>query len=108
MPPTEIEVVNYMPGPPEPDMGLFDLLAETLRRADPSGTPIPFFLSGTSDARVFARLGIQTYGYVPCPLPPEINVAELVHGANERIPVESVAFGTNVIYDVLRTYSTTS
>jgi acetylornithine deacetylase/succinyl-diaminopimelate desuccinylase-like protein len=103
----EIEVVHHMPGPAEPDMGLFDLLAETLQRADPNGTPVPFFLSGTTDARLFSRLGIQTYGYLPGPLPPGVSIAELIHGADERIPVESVAFGADVIYEVLRTYSTT-
>jgi len=104
----EIEVVNCMSGPAKPDMGLYGLLSETLRRADPGGTPVPFFLSATTDARLFSQLGIQSYGYVPCPLPPDVNIAELVHGVDERIPVESVAFGTNVLYELLRTYSITS
>ena len=104
----EIEGFKYMPGPAEPDVSLFPLLAETLQRADPSGTPVPLFISGTTDARFFTRLGIQTYGYLPFPLPPDVNGPAMIHNADERIPVESVAFGADVIYEVLRTYSTTS
>ena len=104
----EIEASNYMPGPAEPDMSLFPVLAETLQRADPSGTPVPLCVSGTTDARFFTRLGIQTYGYLPWPLPPDVSAPAMVHNADERIPVESVAFGADVIYEVLRAYSTTS
>jgi acetylornithine deacetylase/succinyl-diaminopimelate desuccinylase-like protein len=98
----EIEVLSFDPYPPEPDMGLYGLLADAMRTADPAGIPVPFMASGVTDGRHFARLGIQTYGFLPTPLPPGCNLAELIHAANERIPVESVSFGADVIYDVLQ------
>lgn len=100
----ELEVMRYEPGPAEPDMGLFDTLATILREADPEGVPIPLLMSGASDGRIFSRLGIQTYGFLPMQLPEDFNFAQTIHGADERIPVEAIAFGTNAIYNVLQRF----
>lgn len=88
----------------EPDMGLFDTLAGILREADPEGTPIPLLLSGITDGRYFARLGIQTYGYLPMRLPADFPVIQLIHAADERIPVDAVNFGAEAIYQALRRF----
>jgi acetylornithine deacetylase/succinyl-diaminopimelate desuccinylase-like protein len=85
-------------------MGLFDLLAGILRQADPDGIPLPFLLSGVTDARFFSRLGIQTYGFLPMSLPEDFNFSQTIHAADERIPVESIGFGTNAIYELLRRF----
>lgn len=100
----EIEVIRYDPGPAEPDMGLFDLLADILRQADPDGIPVPFLMSGVTDARFFARLGIQTYGFVPMQLPRDFDFIQVIHGVDERIPVEAIGFGANAIYQLLRRF----
>jgi hypothetical protein len=84
----ELELIQYDPGPAEPDMGLFDILTGILREADPEGIPVPFLLSGVTDARFFSRLGIQTYGYLPMQLPGDFNFIQIIHAANERIPAE--------------------
>jgi len=98
----ELEVLLYEPGPSEPDMRLFDSLADILREADPEGIPIPLFLPAVTDGRTFSRLGIQTYGFLPMPLPKDLIFTEMVHAADERIPVEAVEFGTNAIYRALQ------
>lgn len=103
-PELQFEITNFSPGPAQVDMGLFDLLAETLRQADPEGIPIPLLLSATTDGRVFSRLGIQTYGFLPMQLPEDFNFTATVHAANERIPVAALAFGTDRIYQVLARY----
>ncbi len=100
----EAEIVFYDPGPPEPDLGLFDTLAGVLRDADPDGVPIPFLLSGVTDGRHFARLGIQTYGFLPMRLPKDFRFADFIHAADERIPVEALDFGTNAIRAVLQRF----
>ena len=64
-PEVELALIQHDPGPPEPDMGLFDLLAGVLRRADSDGIPMPLMMTGTTDARFLSRLGIQTYGFTP-------------------------------------------
>jgi len=100
----EFEIVRYDPGPPEPDMGLFATLASILRAADPAGVPVPLLESGFTDARLFAQLGIQTYGFLPMNLPPDFSALATIHAANERIPADAVAFGANAIYEVLRRF----
>jgi acetylornithine deacetylase/succinyl-diaminopimelate desuccinylase-like protein len=93
----EFEVYQYEPGPPEPDMAQFDRLADVLKSLDPQGKPVPLLLSGVTDARFFARLGIQTYGFTPLKLPQAFNFLETVHAADERVPVEALEFGAQAV-----------
>ena len=97
----ELELVRHDPGPPEPDLRLFDTLAETLREADPEGIPVPLLQIGVTDARHLAPLGIQSYGYLPMRLPPAFDFQSVVHAADERVPAAGIDFGTNAIYRVL-------
>lgn len=100
----EFEVVRYDPCPANPDMGLFDTLVQVLRAADPDGIPIPMLFPAVTDGRHFARLGIQTYGYLPMNLPPELNLPRTVHAADERIPAAAVTMGANAIFQVLQRF----
>ena len=83
-------------------MGLLDTLASILRKADPDAIPVPLLLTATTDAKHFSRLGIQTYGFIPMNLPEEFILFNLIHAADERIPVEAVNFGANAIYEALQ------
>ena len=98
----DIEVSQFEPGPSSLNMGYFETLANILREADPAGVPIPYLLSGVTDARYFAQLGIQTYGFVPMKLPPNFKFAELLHAADERIPVAALEFGSDAIYKAIQ------
>lgn len=100
----EIELIRYDQGPAEPDMGLFDTLAGILKETDPEGIPVPLILSATTDARLFSRLGIQTYGFLPMKLPEDFNFIATIHSADERIPVEAVNFGAQAIYTLLKRF----
>jgi acetylornithine deacetylase/succinyl-diaminopimelate desuccinylase-like protein len=93
----DLEVLRHDPGSPEPDMTLFPTLGAVLRELDPEAIPIPLLLPAVSDARFFARLGIQTYGFLPMPLPAEMRFMELVHAENERLPIAAMEFGTQAI-----------
>jgi len=101
-PEVDIEIARYEEGPAEPDMGLFDTLADVLREADPEAIPIPLLLSGVTDGRFFSRLGIQTYGFTPLRLNADFNFMGCVHAADERVPVEAVEFGAEAIYQALK------
>ena len=103
----EIKVVNtsfYEKLPVEPDMGLFGVLSNILREADPKGIPAPMVVPGSTDGRLFSRLGIQTYGFLPMNLPNDFLFWQLMHGADERIPVEALTFGADAIYKVLQRF----
>jgi acetylornithine deacetylase/succinyl-diaminopimelate desuccinylase-like protein len=103
----ELSVTKHAEGPPEADMGLFQTLADILRDADPDGTPGPLLVSGCTDARHFARLGIQTYGFTPMNLPPGLDIFKLAHGPDERAPVESLSFGAEAIYTLMERFGHT-
>jgi acetylornithine deacetylase/succinyl-diaminopimelate desuccinylase-like protein len=100
----DFDILRYDPGPPAPDMTLFDTLGGILRELDPEGRPVPLLLPGVSDGRFFARLDIQTYGFLPMRLPRELPFMELVHGDDERIPVDSLEFGTTAIRRLLERF----
>lgn len=100
----EFEVLRFQPVPPEPDMGLFDLLEEILLESDPSGVPVPFMAPGVSDGRFFSQIGVQTYGFLPMDLPAEIDYSSLLHAANERITVEAMEFGINALQKVIERF----
>jgi acetylornithine deacetylase/succinyl-diaminopimelate desuccinylase-like protein len=100
----ELELVRHDPGPPEPDLTLFDELAAVLRELDPDAVPIPLLQAGVTDARFFAQLGIQTYGFLPMKLPPDFAFLPLVHAADERIPAEAVEFGAEAVFRALQRF----
>ena len=97
-----LEVLRHDPGPDAPDMGWFDDLARVLKELDPEGIPLPYLQVGVTDARFFARLGIQTYGFLPLKLPPDFDFASTIHAANERVPVEAIEFGAEAIYRAIQ------
>lgn len=86
------------------DMGLFDLLSESLRTNRPKAIPVPFLLTGATDGQFFEQLNIQPYGFTPLKLPPTFEFESLVHAANERVPIEGVEFGTETLSTVIREY----
>lgn len=61
---------------------------------------LPFLGTGATDSAILRTKGIQAYGFSPFPL--EGRELERVHGADERIPVESLIKGTRVLYDVVK------
>ena len=85
-------------------MGLFDCLSGIFREADPGGVSVPLLLPTATDGRFFARLGIQTYGFLPMKLPPYFAFWQCTHEADERIPVDAMAFGTDAIYKLLQRF----
>ncbi len=101
----EFDVRLYEESAVEPDFGLLDLLGGLLRRAEPDAIPIPYLLPGSSDARFFSRLGIQTYGFTPMNLPADFNFFETIHAADERIPAAAVDFGADALLRLIERYA---
>jgi acetylornithine deacetylase/succinyl-diaminopimelate desuccinylase-like protein len=97
----ELEVVRFTAFEKPIDMSLYDTLADIMREMDPEGVPVPYVLSGVTDAVNFAKLDIQSYGFTPMILPEGFNYIETVHAADERIPVEAMDFGTEAIYKLI-------
>ena len=100
----DFEIGQHDPVSADPDLELFDTLAGALRELDPSAKAIPMLLPGVTDGRFFSALGIQTYGFLPMQLPPELPFMQLIHAENERLPADAVEFGTSAIARVLERF----
>jgi acetylornithine deacetylase/succinyl-diaminopimelate desuccinylase-like protein len=84
----------------DPVSPFFDAIRETMTELDPEGTVMPTISSGGTDAPLIP--GVKVYGFFPV-LPTErVRLYDpLVHGHNERIHVEDLAFGTQFLYDLV-------
>jgi len=100
----EYQVLSHDAGPKQPDMGLFETLSGVLRDADPHGIPVPMLMPAATDGRLFAKLGIQTYGFLPMRLPDTLDFASGIHGPDERVPVDAINFGAAAFYCLLQRY----
>jgi acetylornithine deacetylase/succinyl-diaminopimelate desuccinylase-like protein len=92
---------------PMPDFELdtfFETLCGILREADPASKPIPHLMSGGTDARHFAPLGIRTYGFLPHNSPDGVPYERAMHDADERVPVSALEFGTAAIHQAIERY----
>ncbi|RPA19747.1 M20/M25/M40 family metallo-hydrolase [Gordonia sp. OPL2] len=78
------------------DGHLVDAMNDAILAHDPQGKTVPYMLSGGTDAKAFAKLGIRCFGFAPLQLPPDLDFAALFHGVDERVPVDAVVFGTKV------------
>ena len=84
------------------DTATVDLMASVLREADAHARPVPYMISGGTDAKAFSRLGIDCYGFSPLQMPADVDYWRLFHGVDERVPVDGLAFGVRVLDRFLR------
>jgi len=76
---------------------LVEAMTSAVLAIDPEGRTVPYMLSGGTDAKAFAKLGIRCFGFAPLRLPPDLDFAALFHGVDERVPVDALHFGTRVL-----------
>jgi acetylornithine deacetylase/succinyl-diaminopimelate desuccinylase-like protein len=76
---------------------IIDAMGAAIRAEDPFGTPVPYTVSGGTDAKAFSTLGITCYGFLPLLLPPELDFSAMFHGVDERVPTEGLKFGARVM-----------
>jgi acetylornithine deacetylase/succinyl-diaminopimelate desuccinylase-like protein len=86
------------------DTGLFKTMASVLKQHDPQASVVPYMMSGATDAKYLAPLGIPTYGFTPIQMPPDLKFIELFHAHNERAPVAGLGWGARVLYEVVAEY----
>ncbi len=84
------------------DGPLVEQMVAALRAEDQFARPIPYTMSGGTDAKSFERLGMRCFGFSPLQLPPDLDFAGLFHGIDERVPIEGLQFGVRVLDRFLR------
>jgi len=82
---------------------LVDAIAAAVAAEDPGATVLPYMLSAGTDNKALSRLGIAGYGFAPLRLPADLDFPAMFHGVDERVPVESLQFGTRVLDRLLTT-----
>ncbi|MBO3751619.1 M20/M25/M40 family metallo-hydrolase [Streptosporangiaceae bacterium NEAU-GS5] len=91
------EFANLEEATSAPVSGLFDDLCAALVAEDPLAHPVPYVMSGGTDAKAFAQIGIRGYGFAPLMLNPGLDYFRMFHGVDERVPVEGLEFGVRVL-----------
>lgn len=103
----EPEVELLLEGEPMPAPRLdafYELLTDVLREADPEGLPLPMLTTASTDARLFASLGIACYGWLPLRVPPGSRYQDTMHAADERVPVDALRFGADRVHRMIERY----
>ena len=82
---------------------LVDAMVASLLAEDPGAAVLPYTLSGGTDNKSLARLGITGYGFAPLRLDGDLDFAGMFHGVDERVPIDALRFGTRVLDRLLCT-----
>jgi acetylornithine deacetylase/succinyl-diaminopimelate desuccinylase-like protein len=79
---------------------LFSIMEKVIEETVGEALVLPSLSPGFTDSRVFRQRGVIAYGLIPVLLePPE---AATIHGHDERISVENLRLGTQVLFEVVR------
>jgi acetylornithine deacetylase/succinyl-diaminopimelate desuccinylase-like protein len=78
-------------------------MTEALLAEDPGGTIVPYCMSGGTDAKQFARLGMRCYGFTPLVLPEGYDYYAMFHGTDERIPLSALEAAVRIMDRFLTT-----
>jgi acetylornithine deacetylase/succinyl-diaminopimelate desuccinylase-like protein len=94
----EIEVsARGAEGPPSDEKSeMFAALASAAKSLDPSLTVVPYLSTGATDSAALRRIGINCYGILPFPMGEDDEGR--MHGHDERVPLDSLHFGTRLLY----------
>lgn len=79
---------------------LFGIIEDAVRDHVEEALVLPSVSSGFTDSRVFRKHGITSYGFIPILL--EASEAMTIHGHDERITVENLRLGCQLLFDTVR------
>ena len=83
------------------DAPLVDAMKAAILAHDPEGIPVPYLMSGGTDNKALSEIGIVGYGFSPLRLPADLDFMSLFHGVDERVPIDGLRFGVQVLKDFL-------
>lgn len=99
-PRVEIETAFASESPPSsPDTILHAAIKEVCSEVMPEAAVLPRVTAGFTDSRTLRRNGVAAYGFVPMLLGPDEQGG--MHGNNERISLQNLRLGVEVMYGVV-------
>ncbi len=97
----EIEIIAASVANESPrDTALYKSLVQVLQKHYPDAVVAPYISAGATDSRFFRERNIPAYGFIPMVIP-EADISGL-HGKNERVPLESIDKGVEILTEVIR------
>jgi acetylornithine deacetylase/succinyl-diaminopimelate desuccinylase-like protein len=75
---------------------MFAAIADTVRELDPAMAVVPYLSTGATDSARLRAWGMQAFGLLPFPMNQDDE--DRMHGNDERVPLESLHFGTRLVY----------
>ena len=94
----DVGLENEFSGP------LIDAATAALLKHDPDARVLPYLFPGGTDNKALSKLGIAGYGFAPLRLPASLDFPSLFHGVDERVPLDALVFGRQVLTDFLLDY----
>jgi len=79
---------------------MYAAIADSARAIDPNVTVMPYVSNGVTDSARLRLLGVQAYGVLPFPL--TLEDEERMHGADERVPTDALAYGVRLVHGAVR------
>jgi acetylornithine deacetylase/succinyl-diaminopimelate desuccinylase-like protein len=79
------------------DTPLLAAMSAAVVAEDPAGIPVPYCMSGGTDAKEFARLGMNCYGFTPLVLPGGYDYHAMFHAVDERVPLTAVHSAVRIL-----------
>jgi len=85
---------------------MYSAIADSARAIDSDITVTPYVSNGVTDSARLRLLGMQAYGVLPFPL--TLEDEGRMHGADERVPVDALAYGVRLIHGAVRRVAATA
>lgn len=86
---------------------LYDTILSVVKRYAPDAIVMPMMMSGATDARHVSRLGTRCLGFDPVRIREDFPAEQLVHGHDERIPIDGYVWGLRAFYDIVTQFCST-
>lgn len=83
------------------DVPIVDRMIDALHTIDPDAAVLPYSMMGGTDNKHLASIGVAGYGFAPLKLPADLDFSSLFHGIDERVPIDSLEVGTDVMEQFL-------
>ncbi len=81
------------------DSPMYRAIADSVADLDARVITVPYLSTGATDSAVLRLAGIPCYGILPFPLTQEDE--DRMHGHDERVSVESLAFGARLVHRIV-------
>ncbi|MBN1485248.1 MAG: M20/M25/M40 family metallo-hydrolase [Chloroflexia bacterium] len=104
-PAIDVQVEEYVP-PLESDLDspLYRTIEAVIAEVEPQSILLPMMLCGSTDAKYLDVLNISSYGFCPMRDEGPVSPMQLAHAHNERITLDNLRFGLEVLYRVVRRF----